>query len=217
MAKAILKAHREAVKTKQIQIREYSLNRPDGDVDYEARTVCLNNHSLLTIIRDITERKRVVEELKESEGKNKAIINVLPDTIIIHDKEGDFLEILAAEPSSLFQKEEVIGKNVKDIFPSEVSTEMINILAKAHETKSLQVLKIAVPGKDGTIDLEGRITPFVDDKLLVVVRDITKSKAVEDILYVRNRALEAAGNGIIIVDAQQPIRPIIIPMMHFHK
>jgi PAS domain S-box-containing protein len=209
MAKAILKAHSEAVKTKQLQIREYSLNTGDGNVNYEARTVCLNNHSLLTIIRDITERKRVDEELKASEAKNSAILSALPDIIIIHDKEGNFLDILAAEPSSLFTKEEVIGKNLKDIFPPDVSKEMIKILAKTHKTKSLQVLKIAAPGKDRIIDLEGRVTPFEDDKLLVVVRDITKSKAVEDILYVRNRALEAAGNGIIIVDAQQPIRPII--------
>mgnify|MGYP001825075489 CR=1 FL=1 len=209
MAKAILNAHNEAVKTKQLQIREYSLNSPDGDVVYEARTVCLNNHSLLTIIRDITGQKRVDDELKASEAKNSAILSALPDTIIIHDKEGNFLDILAADPSSLFTKVEVIGKNLRDIFPSDVSTEMIKILAKAHETKSLQVLKIAAPGKDRTVDLEGRVTPLEDDKLLVVVRDITKSKAVEDILYVRNRALETAGNGIIIVDAQHPIRPII--------
>ncbi len=217
MAKAILKAHNEAIKTKQLQIREYSLNGADGNVDYEARTVCLNNHSLLTIIRDITAQKRVDDELMESEAKTSAIINALPDTIIIHDKEGDFLDILAAEPSSLFLKEEVIGKNLKNIFPSDVSAEMINILAKAHKTKSLQVLKIAVPGKDRIIDLEGRVTPFEDDKLLVVVRDITKSKAVEDILFVRNRALEAAGNGIIIADAKVPDNPIIYTNVAFSQ
>ncbi|MGB5499556.1 MAG: PAS domain S-box protein [Maribacter sp.] len=209
MSKKILKAHNKAIKTNQIQVREYALNEINGIIDIEARTVRLNDHNLLTIIRDITERKRVEQELKESEAKNSAILNALPDTIIIHDKEGNFLDVLAAEPSSLFSKEEVIGKNIKDIFPSDKSREIINILAKTHETKSLQVLKIAVPGKESTVYAEGLITPFEDDKLLVVLRDITESKAVEDILYVRNRALEAAGNGIIIADAQQPNRPII--------
>ena len=349
MSKSILRTHDEAIKTNKIQIKEYNLKNQNGIVDYEARTVKLNNHKLLTIVRDITKRKiaeqanekllyKVEERLKEltciysisnsiktretleqvfqdtleaippgwhypeitrgklilnnkefvaepfeettwkqssdiiidgqkegevqvyyleekpvldegpflkeernlinsitytlseaierkkanqalkaSESKNSALINALPDTIIIHDKEGNFLDIQAAEPSSLFDKEEVIGKNIKDIFPSEQSSEIINILAKTHEAKSLQVLKIAVPGKDRTIDLEGRVTPFEDDKLLVVVRDITKSKAVEDILYVRNRALEAAGNGIVIVDAQHPIRPIIYTNDAFSK
>ena len=341
MSKSILRTHDKAIKTNKIQIKEYNLKNQNGIVDYEARTVKLNNHKLLTIVRDITKRKiaeqanekllykfeerlkeltciysisnsiktretleqvfqdtleaippgwhypeitrgklilnnkefvaepfeettwkqssdiiidgqkqgevqvyyleekpvldegpflkeernlinsitytlteaiehkKANQALKASEAKNRAILNALPDSIIIHDKEGNFLDIQAAEPTSLFAKVEVIGKNIKDIFPSEQSSEIINILAKTHETKSLQVLKIAVPGKDGTIYAEGRITPFEDDKLLVVLRDITKSKAVEDILYVRNRALEAAGNGIIIVDAQQPIRPII--------
>jgi PAS domain S-box-containing protein len=209
MAKTILRTHNKAIKTNKIQIKEYTLENEKGIVDYEARTVKLNKHRLLTLVRDITENKRTERELKASEAKNSALINTLPDTIVIHDKEGNFLDVLAAEPTSLFHKEEVIGKNLKEIFPPEVSSIMINTMAKAYKTKSLQVLKLAVPGKDKTVDLEGRITPFEEDKLLVVVRDISKSKAVEDILYVRNRALEAAGNGIVIADAQQPNRPII--------
>lgn len=328
MSKAILKAHNEAIRTNKIQIREYSLDMNNKKVDYEARTVKLNNHSLLTIVRDITEGKRIEkefrdieaknrailealpdliivhdkkgnvlqlntttpsslvapiedlvgknvkeflppkasvlilkaltevyrtkkmalehvtfpvkgkkidyetrfvpfgehiltiarditkeknaqQELKASEAKNWAIINALPDTIIIHDKEGNFLDVIAAEPSALFPVDEVIGKNVKDIFPPEVSGKIINALKKAHETQSLKVLKSSVPGKNRLNFLEGRITPLEDDKLLVVVRDITESKALQDKLYVRNRALKAAGNGIIIADAQQLDNPII--------
>lgn len=210
MAKAILKAHKEAIKTSQIQIREYAINNENGVVDYEARTVRLNNHSLLTIIRDFTEQKRINQELKESEAKNRAIINALPDTIIVHDKEGDMLDVLVSNPSSfLFPKEMLIGKNVKDIFPGELSKRMVDILSKAHKTKSLQIMEAAIQGRDRTVDLEGRVTPIEGDKLIVLLRDITKSKAMQNVLNVRNRALEAAGNGIIIADARQPDNPIV--------
>ncbi|MGB5668492.1 MAG: PAS domain S-box protein, partial [Maribacter sp.] len=210
MSKSILKTHDKAIKTNKIQIREYSLINENEKVDYEARTVRLNNHSLLTIVRDITENKRTEQELKDSLAKNRAIINALPDTIIIHDKNGNYLDIQASALSSLlFDKEMVIGKNVKDIFPIELSTKIINVLSKAHDTKSLQVLETPIPGKDRIIDCEGRVVPFEDNKLLVVLRDITQTKAVQNVLYVRNRALEVAGNGIIIVDAQQPDLPII--------
>lgn len=207
MAKAILKAHNEAIKTSQIQIREYSVN--NENVDYEARTVLLNNHSLLTIIRDITEQKKIEQELKDSEVKNKAILDAHPDTIVIHNKEGDMLDILADRSSLLVPPEMFIGNNVKDVFPPDLSTKMINVLSKAHSTNSLKKLITTIPLKDRIVEMEGRVIPIEDDKLFVVLRDITKAKEIEDILNIRNRALEAAGNGIIIADAQQPDNPII--------
>ena len=218
MSKAILKAHDKAIKTNEIQVREYTLNGTNALIDFEARTVRLNNHSLLTIIRDITERKRVIQELKESESKTSAIIDALPDTIIIHDTKGNFLDIQESDlVSSLFDREMVIGKNLKDIFPNEVSTKIINVLKKAHETKSLQVIELPMPGKDRIIYCEGRVVPFEDNKLIAVIRDITQTKAVRDVLYVRNRALEAAGNGIVIVDAQQSNLPVIYTNDAFSK
>ncbi len=347
MSKAILKAHDKAIKTNEIQVREYTFN---GIIDFEARTVGLNNHNLLTIIRDITgrkiaeqanekllyeveerlkeltciysisnsiktretleqvfqdtlkaippgwhypeitrgklilnnkefvaepfeettwkqssdiiidgqkegevqvyyleekpvmdegpflkeernlinsitytlteaiERKKATQALKASESKNSALINALPDTIIIHDTKGNFLDIQESDlVSSLFDREMVIGKNLKDIFPNELSTKIINVLKKAHETKSLQVIELPMPGKDRIIYCEGRVVPFEDNKLIAVIRDISQTKAVRDVLYVRNRALEAAGNGIIIVDAQQSVRPIIYTNDAFSK
>lgn len=47
--------------------------------------------------------------------------------------------------------------------------------------------------------------------------DITETKAIEDTLHIRNRALEAAGNGIIIVDAQRPKLPILYANEAFSK
>ena len=210
MSKMILQTHNEAIKSKKIQIREYSLNQNQQKVDYESRTVLLNNHNLLTIVRDITDKKRTEQELKESEARNRAVLEALPDTIIVHDKKGNYLDIQSSSLSlQLFDREMVIGKNVKDIFPKELSTIIVDILLKAHKTKSLQVLEAPIPGRDRIIDCEGRVVPFEDDKLLVVLRDITQTKAIRDKLHVRNRALESAGNGIIIVDAKLPDNPII--------
>ena len=210
MSKMILQAHNEAIKSKKTQIREYSLKQNQQKVDYESRTVLLNDHNLLTIVRDITDKKRTEQELKESEARNRAVLEALPDTIIVHDKKGNYLDIESSSLSlQLFDREMTIGKNVKEIFPKELSSKIVDVLSKAHKTKSLQVLEAPIPGRDRIIDCEGRVVPFEDDKLLVVLRDITETKAIRDILYVRNRALEAAGNGIIIVDAKLPDNPII--------
>ncbi|EPR76752.1 hypothetical protein ADILRU_0918 [Leifsonia rubra CMS 76R] len=41
------------------------------------------------------------------------------------------------------------------------------------------------------------------------IQDITAEKTIENMLYIRNRALAATASGIIICDALQPDFPII--------
>ena len=53
-------------------------------------------------------------------------------------------------------------------------------------------------------NVKGQIIGLVSSGL-----DITETKMIQDTLDIRNRALEAAGNGIIIVDAQDTNLPII--------
>jgi PAS domain S-box-containing protein len=210
VAKTILKAHKKAIVSKKMQIREYGIQGPKGMVDYEARTVPLNNHSLLTIVRDITAKKRVDKELSESEATNKAILQALPDLMVIHNKAGQVLDVQASNPSLLiFPKEEILGKNVKEILPKALSDKIIKALSKANKTKTMQIFETQVTGVNGTVDIEARMVPLQDNKLLAVLRDITKAKVVQKVLDTRNRALEAAGNGIIIADAQDSNLPII--------
>ena len=209
VAKAILKTHKKAITSKKIQIREYGIEGANGMVDYEARTVRLNNHSLLTIVRDITVIKRVDRELRESEAKNKAILQALPDLIVIHDIAGTFLDIHASNPSQLiFSKEELLGKNVEDILPKALSDKILNALSKANKTKTMQIFETQVTRTDRMVDFEARIVPLEDNKLLAILRDITQAKVFQKVLDIRNRALEAAGNGIIIADAQDADLPI---------
>ncbi len=208
--KVVKKAHDLTIKTQKLQVTEYSLNLPTGRFDYEARTVPLNNHALLSIVRDVTENRKTEQELRESEAKNRAILGVLPDLILIHDKDGKTLEIQASDPSLLIApKEKLIGKNVKRYLPLAAADKILKALKEVHETKKMLAIEVTVPGIKRQIDFEARSVPFGKDKILSVARDISKGTALKKILDIRNNALEAAGNGILIVDAQLPDFPII--------
>jgi len=208
--KAVKKSHDLAVKTKQLQVTEYSLDLPSGRFDYEARTVLLNNHGLLTIVRDVTEKKLIERQLKESESKNRAILNAIPDLIFVHDINGMTLNIQASDPT-LFKApiEELIGKNVTEVLPRPTSDNIIKSIQLAHRTKKMQVIEIVVPIKNRLADFELRSVFLKSDTVLSVARDITEGKAISKVLNIRNRALEAAGNGILIADAQLSDLPII--------
>ena len=210
ISEKILKTHNEAIRTKKIQIREYSLKLDGKMVDFESRTVLLNGNKLLTIVRDITSKKRAEEELKNSEAKNRSILEALPDLIFVHDKMGNILQVNASDFSPIVGPiESLIGKNFKDILPPKTSVLILNALTEVQETKNTVLKIITLPIDDVPTDFEIRFVPLDNETFLCVLRDITKTKAIQDVLNIRNSALEAARNSIIIVNAQLPDLPVI--------
>ncbi|MGB5820792.1 MAG: PAS domain S-box protein [Saonia sp.] len=167
---------------------------------------------------DITEQKKAERELRDSEAKTRTILEAIPDQIFVYDIKGNIVEIQASDTSLLIApKENLIGKNVKEILPDNVSGQILETLEKVHRTKTMAILETTVPSMDRLVDFESRFVPFEKDKILAVARDITKTKAVQRVLNIRNRALEAAGNGILIVDAKLLDLPIIYSNDSFNR
>ncbi|WP_289644990.1 ATP-binding protein [Maribacter aestuarii] len=73
----------------------------------------------------------------------------------------------------------------------------------------METLEMSADVAQKTIDYECRLVPLRENRVLVISRNISESKVIQNTLNLRDKALAAAGNGIIIVDAQQPDMPII--------
>lgn len=56
-------------KTKEIEVYTYSLNIDNSKLYYDARLVCVNDDIALAVVRDITDKMYLIEELKESKEK----------------------------------------------------------------------------------------------------------------------------------------------------
>jgi len=68
----------EALKSGEIVVDEYELESPDGLRYYEARYIPIEGKEVLDIIRDITEKVRTENELKESRERFKNLYNHIP-------------------------------------------------------------------------------------------------------------------------------------------
>jgi len=136
------------------------------------------------VIRDITERKRAEEALRESEEKASIILDASIDSIILIDFECNILEINRATAEKFGKtREELIGKNITDIFPSDVAN--LRKLKAQEAMQSGRILRFE-DQREGSwydqicypiFDTEGKAKI-----LAVIARDITDRKRAEEAL-----------------------------------
>lgn len=159
---------------------------------------------------DLTEQKAAEAELLESESRNRAILQAIPDVILLHDRGGKVLSIQASDSNqALFRPEKMEGRIVSELFPKETALQMEHKIRKCLEEQVVVRLEFSVDTKKERKYIEIRYVPLNNQQVMGVARDITQAKSIQQILNLRNRALEAAGNGILISDARMPDMPII--------
>ena len=174
-----------------------------GLITYEGRP------AELIIVRDITERRKAQEALRESEKHYSALVGSLTDAIF--KLKGDTITWCNDRVKDLYgyPKEELIGKNPRLLFPQDISrSEFIKRLSTAINEKGFFRDIARVRRKDGDIvDVEYSVSliPGVEPiELVSVARDVTERKRIAEEVAnseARYRSLfETAAAGVATVD-----------------
>ncbi|MFP3952380.1 MAG: PAS domain S-box protein, partial [Candidatus Bathyarchaeia archaeon] len=163
-------------------------------VEIHSRIIKRNEESLiLTVARDITERKEVEEALKESRDRFESLFNNTPAMVYLLDDNGVFMEANEHLAERLgVSKEKITGKRLKDLFPDEQAEKFLE--------DTLEVFETGEPKKEiiepyDTPEGRGWATtdkiPFSDESsenlVLGFSRDITRLKETEDRLEALHR------------------------------
>ncbi len=141
---------------------------------------------LVVIGRDITESKRSESALRESEERNRALLNAIPDLIFVFDRDGSFLDYHASDASLLaYPPQEFLGKNIREIFPN-LAEEVSRLFDIVLREGGLESMEYALSIGKQTQFFEMRIVGFGENRILTIVRDITDRKMAEEELRQRN-------------------------------
>jgi PAS domain S-box-containing protein len=179
--------------------------RRDGEVfpiELSTRLVTVGGEQrILAYVRDITERKRAEEDLRESRLKYVDLYENANDMIFTLDLEGRFTSANRVAYSAMgYTEEEIIGRNLLDILTPEsasfASQLLRAVVGQQSDLVELQPWELeAITGGGDTRVVEVRARLMWDGDEIVgyhgIARDITDRKQSEEWLKARERFMEA--------------------------
>jgi PAS domain S-box-containing protein len=161
---------------------EFPLYRPDGmmrDVEFKAKAGFLPGRHL-SVLRDVTERKRAEEALRESNRRIARILESITDAFFALDREWRFT-YLNGQAERVLQRtrEELLGNNVWEEFPEAVNSTLYEKYHEAVATgNSVHFEEFYLP-LDAWIEVHAYPS---EDGLSVYFQIITERKRAEEAL-----------------------------------
>jgi PAS domain S-box-containing protein len=151
-----------------------------------------------TVSRDITERKRADDALRESEERYRDLVENAHDIIYSHDLEGNYTSMnKAGESITGYPTEETLTMNLSQMMSPEYLPKAQEMLDRKLAGEKVTAYEVELIAKDGR-----RVTVEANTKLVLldgvpvgvqgIARDVTERKQLEDQLR-QSQKMEAIG------------------------
>jgi PAS domain S-box-containing protein len=176
--------------------------RKDGsifDVEVSIQYRPINGGKCSVFLRDITERKRIEEALRDSEQRLHTLVQTIPDLICLKDKDGVYLSCNTMFERFFGAREaDIVGKTDYDFVDRELADSF-----REHDNKAIAAGKttsneewITFADDGHRVFLDTIKTPMYDARgtligVLAIGRDITNRRAVERIRKALGATIQA--------------------------
>ena len=165
----------------EMQVYNYLLTVGGKRQFFEGRMTLLDEDSVLTLVRDITDWNQFEQALRESEQRYRTLFEQANDAIFIETQDDKILDANQRACQMLgYTREELLGMLVSDLIAPENHRSSLAIRQELSQygQKPFESLDVR---KDGTyipVEVTNSILP--DGLALSIVRDITERKRAED-------------------------------------
>ncbi|MBW1783608.1 MAG: PAS domain S-box protein, partial [Deltaproteobacteria bacterium] len=194
--------------------------RKDGTI-YDAEvTACgakLGDEAMiLTIVRDITDRKEAELALKQSESRYRTLFENMSDGVAIYEAVDDGEDFFfvgfneAAERIENIPKEEILGRRVVDVFPGVNQFGLLDVFRRVWKTGRSERHPVSMY-KDERIFgwRDNFVYKLPSGEIVAIYSDETRNKQAEEALRqekdLLRRVIETSPAGITIVNQQGKI------------
>lgn len=139
----------------------------------------------------ITEQVETAQKLVDSQKQNATIIESIPDLMFVFDSDGVYLDAKES-PELLAPREVLIGQKITDVIPGEIGKDYLRRFREVLETGQESTLEYDLEVPVGKLSYEARIIKLDEERVLLLVRDVTERKQMSENaerLYQLERAL----------------------------
>ena len=149
------------------------------------------------VSRDITERRKAEEALRASEARSRAILDAMPDLIFQMGADGVFLDYKGPIEGLLIKPDQFIGKRITEVMPADIARLTMQSIENVLKTGQIQQYSYELR-LDGQVRyFDARMAAVNNEVALVIVRDITERRNMENALKVSEEKLRGIFNSIV--------------------
>lgn len=132
---------------------------------------------VVVTFHDVSERLRTEAALRESEARNRALLEAIPDLMFRVRGDGTLLDYQAKRTDDLYAPPEAfIGRRLDEVLPPDVAAAGLQGIARALATHQVQDFEYELLLPIGRRAFEARVAVSGPDEVLVIVRDITEER-----------------------------------------
>ncbi len=123
----------------QSGVSEFTLRRKDGtQITIESNGALIfrdgKPYAVQGVARDVTERKRVEEILRESENRYRTVFENVSDFLVIHELDGTIVETnIASRQNTGYIQDDLKGMNFRDLIPEKYRKDFYEYLRRIVE------------------------------------------------------------------------------------
>jgi len=159
-----------------------------------------SDNEILVVLVDITQRKKFEQKLIENEQKYRLLLNILPDSVILHDKGKIVFSNNSTELLTGFSGDELIQKSMYDLFPIDSRALIQDSIQKRIDTENIAEYEIELIRKDTHIrNVLLRSTKVLIDNVplsFMVLIDYTHRKKTETLLKINEERFRMIADNI---------------------
>jgi two-component system NtrC family sensor kinase len=206
-------------KNGRVRNEEFKFRVKSGDIRtwlFSAEPITIRGEQcLIGVSNDITERKRMEEDLRESEEKFSKAFYSSPDMMAIASlKDGKYAEVNDSYTKCLgYTRKELIGHTAEELNIWAKPEETEKIIAAMNKSGEIREAEHSVRTKHGQIRTwlcsGDVITINGEPYMIAVAKDITEQKAVEEKLQQHKKMIESIlstmPEGVLVIDKKQHI------------
>jgi urea ABC transporter urea binding protein len=184
----------QVLQTQQAVNVEYQLPIQGEIRWYSAHVAPLTETTVIWAARDISDLKRAEADLRHSEDKTRALLEIIPDLMLQISREGIYLDFIPPTNFSMVSKD-LIGKSEYEVMPPDFANQRMHYVEKALQTGELQLFESVLDVNGVPEYEESRIIPYEENSVFVIVRNVSDRKRSEI-------ALSQAHAEIVILNQQ---------------